>query len=133
MNYIFYDCETTGIESNWDQMIQVGAVVTNSNFQEIDRFESRCCLRPGLIPYPKAILVNKSSTKDLTNTKLSHFSLIELMLAKFKSWGSAIYIGYNTISFDEEFLRKSLFKTLFDPYLTLNNGNKRYNSSIKRF
>jgi len=125
MNYIFYDFETTGIESNWDQIIQVGAVLTNSNFQEIDRFESRCCLRPGLIPYPKAILVNKSSTKDLTNTKLSHFSLIELMLAKFKSWGSAIYIGYNTISFDEEFLRKSLFKSLFDPYLTINNGNKR--------
>ena len=125
MNYIFYDFETTGRESNWDQIIQVGAVLTNSCFQEIDRFESRCCLRPGIIPYPQAILVNKSSTSDLTKTKLSHFSLIELMLAKFKSWGSAIYIGYNTISFDEEFLRKSLFKTLFDPYLTLNNGNKR--------
>ena len=125
MNYIFYDFETTGIESNWDQIIQVGAVLTNSTFQEIDRFESRCRLRPGLIPYPKAILVNKSSTKELTNTELSHFSLIELMLAKFKSWGSALYIGYNTISFDEEFLRKSLFKSLFDPYLTINNGNKR--------
>jgi exodeoxyribonuclease-1 len=125
MNYIFYDFETTGIESNWDQIIQVGAVLTNSNFKEIDRFESRCRLRPGLIPYPKAILVNKSSSKELANTKLSHFSLIELMLAKFKSWGSAIYLGYNTISFDEEFLRKSLFKSLFDPYLTINNGNKR--------
>jgi exodeoxyribonuclease-1 len=125
MNYIFYDFETTGIESNWDQIIQVGAVLTNSNFQEIDRFESRCHLRPGLIPYPKAILVNKSSSTELANTKLSHFSLIEIMLAKFKSWGSAIYLGYNTISFDEEFLRKSLFKSLFDPYLTINNGNKR--------
>ena len=125
MNYIFYDFETTGRESNWDQIIQVGAVLTNSNFQEIDRFEARCCLRPGLIPYPQAIIVNKSSVKDLTETSLSHFSLIELMLIKFKSWGMAIYIGYNSISFDEEFLRKSLFKNLFDPYLTINNGNKR--------
>ena len=125
MNYIFYDFETTGRESNWDQIIQVGAVLTNFNFQEIDRFEARCCLRPGLIPYPQAILVNKSSVKDLTETSLSHFSLIELMLKKFKSWGMAIYIGYNSISFDEEFLRKSLFKNLFDPYLTISNGNKR--------
>ena len=78
MNYIFYDFETTGRESNWDQIIQVGAVLTNNNFQEIDRFESRCCLRPGLIPYPQAILVNKSSTNDLTKTKLSHFSLIDV-------------------------------------------------------
>ena len=125
MNYIFYDFETTGRESNWDQIIQVGAVLTNSNFQEIDRFEARCSLRPGIIPYPQAILVNKSTVEDLTETNLSHFSLIELMLKKFKSWGIAIYIGYNTISFDEEFLRKSLFKSLYDPYLTINNGNKR--------
>ena len=42
MNYIFYDFETTGRDSNWDQIIQVGAILTNSNFQEIDRFDARC-------------------------------------------------------------------------------------------
>ena len=125
MNYIFYDFETTGRDSNWDQIIQVGAILTNSNFQEIDRFDARCYLLPDIIPYPKAILVNKSSVKDLTQTNLSHFSLIELMIKKFKSWGKAIYIGYNSISFDEEFLRKSLFRNLFNPYYTINNGNKR--------
>ena len=125
MNYIFYDFETTGRDSNWDQIIQIGAVLTNSNFEEIDRFQARCCLRPGLIPYPKAILVNKSSVEELTQTNLSHFSLINLTVKKFKSWGIAVYIGYNSINFDEEFLRKSLFRSLFDPYLTINNGNKR--------
>ena len=125
MNYIFYDFETTGRDSNWDQIIQIGAILTNSNFEEIDRFQARCCLRPGLIPYPKAILVNKSSVEELTQTNLSHFSLIDLMVKKFKSWGIAVYIGYNSINFDEEFLRKSLFRSLFDPYLTINNGNKR--------
>ena len=125
MNYIFYDFETTGRDSNWDQIIQVGAILTNSNFQEIDRFDARCRLQPDIIPYPKAILVNHSSVKDLTQTNLSHFSLVELMIKKFKSWGAAIYIGYNSISFDEEFLRKTLFKNLFNPYFTINNGNKR--------
>ncbi len=125
MNYVFYDFETTGRDSNWDQIIQVGAILTNSNFQEIDRFEARCSLMPDIIPYPKAILVNKSSVKDLTQTNLSHFALIELMLKKFKSWGTATYIGYNSISFDEEFLRKTLFKNLYNPYFTINNGNKR--------
>ena len=125
MNYIFYDFETTGRDSNWDQIIQVGAILTNSNFQEMDRFDARCYLLPDIIPYPKAILVNKSSVKDLTQTNLSHFSLIDLMIKKFKSWGKAIYIGYNSISFDEEFLRKSLFRNLFNPYYTINNGNKR--------
>ena len=74
MNYIFYDFETTGRDSNWEQIIQVGAILTNSNFQEIDRFDARCRLQPDIIPYPKAILVNHSSVKDLTQTNLSHFS-----------------------------------------------------------
>ena len=51
MNYIFYDFETTGRDSNWDQIIQVGAILTNSNFQEIDRFDARCYLLPDIIPY----------------------------------------------------------------------------------
>ena len=125
MNYIFYDFETTGRNSNWDQIIQVGAVFTDSNFKEIDRFEARSSLKPDVIPYPKAILVNKSSIKSLTESNLSHHNLINLMYKKFKSWGPSIYIGYNSINFDEEFLRKSLFKNLQDPYLTVTNGNKR--------
>ena len=34
-------------------------------------------------------------------------------------------MGYNSIDFDEEFLRKTLFKTLYNPYFTQLNGNKR--------
>jgi len=125
MNYIFYDFETTGRSSNWDQILQVGALFTDSNFKEIDRLEARSYLKPGQIPYPKAILINKSSIKNLIQSNLSNFKLIKLINEKFKSWGPAIYIGYNSINFDEEFLRKSLFKNLQDPYLTVTNGNKR--------
>ena len=75
-NYIFYDFETTGRNSSWDQIIQVGAILTDSNFREIDRFEARSKLKPGQIPYPKAILVNKSSIHDLTKSNSSNFELI---------------------------------------------------------
>ena len=44
---------------------------------------------------------------------------------KFVKWSPAIFIGYNSINFDEEFLRNSLFKTLLDPYLTSRNNNNR--------
>ena len=125
MNYIFYDFETTGRNSNWDQILQVGAIFTDSNFKEIDKIEARTALKPGQIPYPKAILVNKSSINNLTHSNLSNFQFVNLIYEKFKSWGPAIYIGYNSINFDEEFLRKSLFKNLIDPYITVTNGNKR--------
>ena len=125
MNYAFYDFETTGRSGTWDQIIQVGAVLVNSEFQELDRFEAKCSLRPGLVPEPGALLVNKTTPDMLRKTNLSHYGLVEQMLQTFKKWTPALFIGYNSIGFDEEFLRKTLFKTLNDPYLTQFDGNKR--------
>ena len=125
MNYAFYDFETTGRSGTWDQIIQVGAVLVNSEFKELDRFEAKCSLRPGLVPEPGALLVNKTTHDMLRKTNLSHYGLVEQMLQTFKKWTPALFIGYNSIGFDEEFLRKTLFKTLNDPYLTQFDGNKR--------
>ena len=125
MNYAFYDFETTGRSGTWDQIIQVGAVLVNAEFQELDRFEAKCGLKPGLVPEPGALLVNKTTPDMLRKTNLSHYGLVEQMLQTFKKWSPALFIGYNSIGFDEEFLRKTLFKTLNDPYLTQLDGNKR--------
>jgi exodeoxyribonuclease-1 len=35
MNYVFYDYETTGRSSTWDQVIQVGAILVNDEFQRL--------------------------------------------------------------------------------------------------
>ena len=57
MRFIFYDFETTGRNYNWDQIIQVGAVITNETLEEIDNFECSCILKPGIVPEPAALLV----------------------------------------------------------------------------
>ncbi len=115
MNYAFYDFETTGRSGTWDQIIQVGAVLVNAEFQELDRFEAKCSLRPGLVPEPGALLVNKTTPDMLRKTNLSHYGLVNQMLQTFKKWTPSIFIGYNSIGFDEEFLRKTLFKTTERP------------------
>ncbi len=125
MNFVFYDLETTGRNSTWDQIIQVAAILVDKNFNELERFEDRCRLRSGLVPEPGALLVNKTSIRMLNNVNLSHYGLIKKLQDKFKKWSPAIFIGYNTISFDEEFLRKTFFKLLLEPYTTQFNGNKR--------
>ena len=125
MNFVFYDLETTGRNATWDQILQVGAILVDSNFKEIDRFEERCRLRLGLIPEPGALIVNKTSVEMLNNVNLSHYELIKKLQGIFNTWSPAIFIGYNTIGFDEEFLRKTFFKLLLEPYTTQFNGNKR--------
>jgi exodeoxyribonuclease-1 len=89
MNFIFYDLETTGRNSTWDQIIQVAAILVDKNFNELERFEDRCRLRSGLVPEPGALLVNKTSIDMLNNVNLSHYELIKKLQDKFKKMVSS--------------------------------------------
>mgnify|MGYP000267572664 FL=1 len=124
-NLVFYDFETCSSNVSYGQIIQVGAILVNDNFQELDRYEGRCKLSPGVVPEAMALLVNKTTPKMLKETNLSHYQMIRQLVDKFKKWKNSTFIGYNSINFDEEFLRRTLFKNLDYPYLTVTNGNER--------
>ena len=124
-NFVFYDFETSSSNKYWGQIIQVGAILTNNNLEELDRYEARCRLSPSIIPEAMALIVNKSSPKMLKGANLSHYEMIRQFVETLKRWGKATFIGYNSIDFDEEFLRNTLFQTLEYAYLTSTNGNKR--------
>ncbi len=126
MNYIFYDLETTGRSAAWDQIIQVAALLTDDNLNIIDRYEEKCKINSSCIPNPEAILVNKIKIKTLLTTNLSHYQLMLNLQKKFFEWSPAIFIGYNSIKFDEEFIRNSFFKNLLDPYITIKKENYRF-------
>ena len=126
MNYIFYDLETTGRSSAWDQIIQVAAVLTDQNLNIKEKYEEKCRINSFCIPNPEAILVNKISIRTLLSTNLSHYQLMINLKRKFMEWSPAIFIGYNSIKFDEEFLRNSFFKNLLDPYITIKEKNFRF-------
>ena len=102
-NFVFYDFETSSSNKYWGQIIQIGAVLTNDNLDELDRFDARCRLSPGVIPEAMALIVNKSTPKMLKNSNLSHYEMIRQFVETLKRWGKATYIGFNSIEFDEEF------------------------------
>jgi len=124
-NLVFYDFETCSSNVSYGQIIQAAAVLVNDNFQELDRYEGRCKLSPGIVPEAMALLVNKTTPKMLKETNLSHYQMIRQLVGKFKEWKNSIFIGYNSINFDEEFLRRTLFKNLEYPYITNTNGSER--------
>tara|TARA_Y100000590_G_scaffold260883_1_gene292949 strand:+ start:2988 stop:4406 length:1419 start_codon:yes stop_codon:yes gene_type:complete len=124
-NLVFYDFETCSSNVSYGQIIQAAAVLVNDNFQELDRYEGRCKLNPGIVPEAMALLVNKTTPKMLKETNLSHYEMIRQLVDKFKQWKNSVFIGYNSINFDEEFLRRTLWKNLEYPYLTNTNGSER--------
>ena len=125
MNYVFYDFETTGLDTKFSQPIQIAAIAVDENFELIDEpINVRCKLKDGVIPNPSALLVHKVPIEVLLNEQ-SFYSMMDFIHTKFTSWGPAIFIGYNSIRFDEEILRSSFFQSLYDPYLTNTNNNSR--------
>ena len=100
-NLVFYDFETCSSNVSYGQIIQAAAVLVNDNFQELDRYEARCKLSPGVVPEAMALLVNKTTPKMLKETNLSHYQMIRQMVNKFKDWKNSIFIGWNNINFDQ--------------------------------
>ena len=124
-NFVFYDFETSSSNKYWGQIIQIGAILTNDSLEELDRFDARCRLSPGIIPEAMALIVNKTSPTMLKKSNLSHYEMVRQFIETLKKWGKVTYIGFNSIEFDEEFLRSTLFQTLEYPYITSTNGNTR--------
>jgi|TARA_B100001093_G_scaffold272898_1_gene260793 exodeoxyribonuclease-1 len=125
MNLVIWDVETDSSNTFFGTIIEIGAILVNDNFQELDKLNIRCRLPEGTIPQAGALLVNQSSVSLLTKANYSHYQMLQEVETTFKKWSPAIFIGYSNINFDDEMLRKEFFKNLRQPYLTNTNGNKR--------
>ncbi len=113
MAFIFYDTETTGLETAFDQILQFAAIKTDNDLNELDRFDIRCRLMPHMVPSPGALRVTGVTPAMLTNPNLpSHYEATCQIRAKLIEWSPAVFIGNNSIAFDEELLRQALFQTL---------------------
>ena len=126
MNYVFYDTETTGTDTTFDQILQFAAILTDADLNELDRFETRCRLLPHVTPAPGALLATRVTPAMLTNSNLpSHYQMMLQIATKLREWSPAIFTGYNTLSFDEPLLRQACYQTLQPVYLTNTDGNQR--------
>ena len=126
MPYVFYDTETTGTETAFDQILQFAAIRTDDDLNELERFNIRCRLLPHIIPSPIALRLTHVTPAMLTDSALpSHYAMIRQIRDTLLEWSPATFIGFNSMSFDENLLRQALFQTLHPAYLTNTNGNAR--------
>jgi exodeoxyribonuclease-1 len=98
MKYVFYDTETTGTDTTFDQILQFAGILTDADLNELDRFETRCRLLPHVIPAPGALLATRVTPVMLTDPSLpSHYEMMLQIAQKLREWSPAIFTGYNTL------------------------------------
>lgn len=123
---VFFDLETSGLVCGFDQILQFGAILTDDDLREQDRFEIRCRLMPHVIPSPDAMAVTGQSIGNLTDPfRPSHYEMVRELSTRLNDWTPALFLGWNSMRFDEEFLRQAFYQTLHPPYLTVCAGNSR--------
>ena len=126
MAFVFYDTETTGTDTSFDQILQFGAIRTNDNLEiedpENDVINVRCRRLPHVVPSPGALQVTHTSVRDLDEAKLSHYEMMRAILDRLVCWSPATFLGYNSMRFDEALLRQAFFQNLLPVYRTNTNG-----------
>lgn len=128
MNFAFFDLETTGTSPAFDQPLQFAAILTDTNFKEIERVDLRCRIAPHIIPSPWALAVTGLRPAQLVDPNLpSFFDFTQSLAQLVMRWSPAIWTGFNSIRFDEEMLRQALYQNLqTDIFATQFNGNTRF-------
>jgi exodeoxyribonuclease-1 len=112
--YLFYDIETTGLNKAFDQVLQFAAIRTDEELNEIDRHEILIRLNPDVVPSPHAIIVHGLSIAQLDKGIPEAEAIVKIH--RLLNTPGTISLGYNTLGFDDEFLRFSFYRNLLPAY-----------------
>lgn len=122
--YLFYDLETTGTNPCFDQIIQFAAIKTDAKFKEQERYNFYVHLNPDNVPNPIALYGNNIPISRLLGNldvsveqKTKIYPEFEAVHKIFEILSSATVIaGFNTLIFDNQFLRFSFYRNFISPY-----------------
>ncbi len=117
MPFLFYDLETSGLNRDFDQVYQFAAVSTDDNLVETGETYNILCLpRPDVLPSPEAILTTGIDIFEQKKSGINEFDLSKWIYRIMTNGPDQCAVGYNTIHFDDEFIRRLFYRNLQDPY-----------------
>ena len=124
--YVFNDTETTGLNTWFSQIIQIGSVLSDENFEVLEELDISSKVLPWVVPTVGAYKVHKQI--DSLDNNMSHHDMMTILKDKWTEWSkekNLIHVTYNGMKFDEELFRRQFYWNLYDPYMTNTNGANR--------
>ena len=111
---LFYDIETTGLNCCFDQIVDFAAIRTTPDLKEISRHEYTIKLNPDVIPSPEAMITHLIPLNKIMAGSKEYEAIVEIH--KLFNTPNTKSIGYNSLGFDDEFMRFSFYRNLLAPY-----------------
>ncbi|HBT89152.1 exodeoxyribonuclease I [Desulfobacter sp.] len=111
---LFYDIETSGLNPAFDQVLTFACIRTDMSLNEIGREDIVIRLRDDIVPSPGAFLTHRLDA-EILEVGISEYHAA-LKIHSLLNTPQTISIGYNSLGFDDEFLRFLFYRNLLDPY-----------------
>lgn len=115
-SFFFYDLETSGTDSKRDRIMQFAGQRTDMDLNPIgEPVNLLVMLTDDVLPEPGAIMVTRITPQKTREEGYTEAQFLKLLHEDVFT-PDTIIIGYNNVRFDDEFMRCTLFRNMFDPY-----------------
>lgn len=127
MNFLWYDLETFGREARLDRIAQFGAIRTDENLEPLEEPVVLYCAIPrDYLPDPGAVLKTGITPQETRQKGVKEIDFARSLNGLFSEPGTC-GVGFNSVSFDDEFLRSLFYRNFIDPYeREYRKGNSRW-------
>ena len=114
--FFFYDLETSGLSPKLDRIMQFAGQRTDLDLNPIgDPINLLVKLDEDTLPSPDAIMVTKITPQQTRLDGLTEREFCDYVASEIFTPGT-IATGYNSVRFDDEFMRHTFWRNFYDPY-----------------
>jgi len=115
-SFFWYDLETFGLNPFYDRIAQFAGQRTDLELNPIgEPVILYCKLSADYIPDPAACMVTGITPQEVKQKGIPESEFIERINRLFSVQGTCV-CGFNTLKFDDEFIRNALYRNFIDPY-----------------
>ncbi len=125
--FYFYDLETSGINPRDARIMQFAGQRTDMNLQPIGEPHNVLIkMTDEIVPEPDAILITGITPQKTIQEGITEAEFLKLFFAEI-ALPDTIFLGFNTVRFDDEFMRFLLYRNYYDAYeWQWNDGRSRW-------
>lgn len=124
--FYWYDYETFGIRPKTARISQFAGIRTDENLNILNEHMFYCKPTNDCLPSPEACAVTDISPQLCEQKGMIEHEFIKKIHTEFSIPNTCV-AGYNSIRFDDEFTRYTLYRNFIDPYTWhWKNGNTRW-------
>ncbi len=123
----WHDYETTGVDPARDRPVQFAGVRTDEDLNVIgEPLVQYCQLANDCLPHPQACLITGITPQKARDEGVPEPQFIEAIHQELSRPGTC-GVGYNSLRFDDEVTRFTLYRNFYDPYeREWKQGNSRW-------